>query len=150
MGVFCLCTLGIFRKVWMAWICCNSHRACSGNCSFLSLEHAQLLSWRPLAILRHCLWQEFRRMWANSLSYLYHVSPSPSPDLGFFHGYEKRRFYRHLYSPVSPLMSWASIIFSIQCDNWVLRGISSMWWVTCLACFLSISLISFLCTALKL
>lgn len=150
MWAFWLCSLGIFREVqvWMAWPCCNSHRTCSGNSSFLPLEHAQLLSWRSLWLFPDIVYGKSSGGCEPTLLAICTIYlPVPHPILTFSMIMRRKDF---IDSTVSPLMSWASIIFSIHCDNWVLRGISSVWWVTCLACFLSTSLISSLCTVFRL
>lgn len=72
-------------------------------------------------------------MRANSLSYLYHLSPRPPPDFNFFHCYEKKKDFLAISTAVSLLMSPGGIVFSVQCDEPVLRGHSAMWWVTSFA-----------------
>lgn len=91
-------------------------------------------------------------MRANSLSYLYHLSPRPPPDFNFFHCYEKKKDFLAISTAVSLLMSPGGIVFSVQCDEPVLRGHSAMWWVTSFA-YVSFPPFPFLpgvCTALGL
>lgn len=150
MWAFQFYSLQMFRKaqVWAAWPC-NSHRANAGNFSFLPLEQAQLLSWRSLRPFPDIVYGKSSGGCEPTLLAICTVYlPVPHAILTFStENYEKKRGFT-----VSLLMSPVSRVFSVRCDKSVLKGLSSMWLVTSLACVSSphLSFPLYMCSALRL
>lgn len=150
MWAFQFCSLWIFRKldVWTAWPCYNSYRSHAGNSSFLLLAQAQFLSWRSLWTSLGIFYGKISGRCEQTVSYFYHLSLHPLPDLNFFHCFEKKIFYNTVFL----LMFSANMIFSTQYAKSDLQEFSNMCWMTSFAYVFSPPLLFPLCvcTALRL